>query len=221
MNITPKDLLDAGVHFGHQIRRWNPNFKPFLFDHRNGISIIDLGKTHEQLERAADFATETARAGRKILFVGTKRQAQEIVRESAAETRMPFCVNRWMGGTLTNFATIKSSLQKYRRFLEMEKDGSLDDLPKKEVAAIRRQMVRMHRNFEGMLDVNELPAALFVIDINYEDIAAAEARRLGIPVIGLVDTNSDPSGVDFPIPGNDDAAKSIRIVCETDRKSVV
>ncbi len=215
MNITPKDLLDAGVHFGHQIRRWNPNFKPFLFDHRNGISIIDLGKTHEQLERAADFATETARAGRKILFVGTKRQAQEIVREAAAETRMPFCVNRWMGGTLTNFATIKSSLQKYRRFLEMEKDGSLDDLPKKEVAAIRRQMVRMHRNFEGMLDVNELPAALFVIDINYEDIAAAEARRLGIPVIGLVDTNSDPSGVDFPIPGNDDAAKSIRIVCET------
>ena len=128
---------------------------------------------------------------------------------------MPFCVNRWMGGTLTNFATIKSSLQKYRRFLDMEKDGSLDDLPKKEGAAIRRQMVRMNRNFEGMLDVNELPAALFVIDVNYEDIAVAEARRLGIPVIGLVDTNSDPSQVDYPVPGNDDAAKSIRIVAET------
>jgi len=214
MNITPKDLLDAGVHFGHQVRRWNPCFKPFLFDHRNGISIIDLEKTYNQLEKACEFTTNTVRSGKNILFVGTKRQAQEIVRESAIETRMPFCVNRWMGGALTNFATIKSSLIKYRRFLAMEKDGSLDDLPKKEGAAIRRQMVRMNRNFEGILDINELPSALFIVDVNNEEIAVEEARRLGIPVIGLVDSNSDPSLVDFPIPGNDDAAKSIRIIIE-------
>ncbi len=215
MNITPKDLLDAGTHFGHQIRRWNPAFKPFLFDHRNGISIIDLEKTYSQLEKACEFVTDSVRSGKDILFVGTKRQAQEIVREAAGETRMPFCVNRWMGGTLTNFTTIKSSLQKYRRFLEMEKDGSLNDLPKKEGAAIRRQMVRMNRNFEGLIDLKELPSALFVVDINNEEIAVEEAKRLGIPVIALVDTNSDPALVDYPIPGNDDAAKSIRIVVET------
>lgn len=215
MNITPKDLLDAGTHFGHQVRRWNPNFKPFLFDHRNGISIIDLEKTFSQLEKACEFVTDSVRSGKDILFVGTKRQAQEIVREAAGETRMPFCVNRWMGGTLTNFSTIKSSLQKYRRFLDMEKDGSLNDLPKKEGAAIRRQMVRMNRNFEGIIDLKELPSALFIVDINNEEIAVEEARRLGIPVIALVDTNSDPSLADYPIPGNDDAAKSIRIVVET------
>ncbi|MEM0967260.1 MAG: 30S ribosomal protein S2 [Verrucomicrobiota bacterium] len=214
MNITPKDLLDAGVHFGHQVRRWNPNFKPFLFDHRNGISIIDLEKTFAQLELASEFLTATVKSGKNVLFVGTKRQAQEIIREAASETRMPFCVNRWMGGTLTNFATIKSSLQKYRRFLSMEKDGSLNDLPKKEGAAIRRQMIRMNRNFEGILDIEEIPSALFVVDVKNEEIAVEEAQRLGIPVIGLVDTNSDPSLVDFPIPGNDDAAKSIRIVVE-------
>ena len=214
MNITPKDLLDAGVHFGHQVRRWNPNFKPYLFDHRNGISIIDLEKTHARLEKAAAFATETVRTGQNILFVGTKRQAQEILREAATESGMPFCVNRWMGGTLTNFATIKSSLRKYRRFLDMEKDGSLDQLPKKEGSAIRRQMTRMNRNFEGIADLNDLPSALFVVDINNEEIAVAEARRLGIPIIALVDTNSNPALADYPIPGNDDAAKSIRIVVE-------
>lgn len=215
MNITPKDLLDAGTHFGHQIRRWNPSFKPFLFDHRNGISIIDLEKTYAQLEKACEFVTDTVRSGKDILFVGTKRQAQEIIREAASETRMPFCVNRWMGGTLTNFTTIKSSLQKYRKFLEMEKDGSLKDLPKKEGASIRRQMVRMNRNFEGIIDLKELPSALFIVDTNNEEIAVEEARRLGIPVIALVDTNSDPSLADYPIPGNDDAAKSIRIIIET------
>jgi small subunit ribosomal protein S2 len=215
MNTTPKDLLDAGVHFGHQVRRWNPNFKPFLFDHRHGISIIDLEKTHQQLEKSCEFLTGVARAGKKILLVGTKRQAEEIIREAAAASQMPFCVNRWMGGTLTNFATIKTSLNKYRRFLEMENDGSLDKLPKKEGSAIRRQMVRMNRNFEGIIDINELPAALVIIDIRNEEIAVAEAKRLGIPVIALVDTNSDPSQVEFPIPGNDDAAKSVRIIVET------
>ncbi len=215
MDITPKDLLDAGVHFGHQIRRWNPKSKPYVFDNRNGISIIDLEQTHALLEKAYAFIQETVASGKDVLFIGTKKQAQEIIREAAIASQMPFCVNRWMGGGLTNFATIKSSLAKYRKFIKMDQDGELDKLPGKEEAAIRRQMSRMNRNFEGMLNVQELPAALFVIDTRNEAIAVAEAGRLGIPVIGLVDTNSDPTILDFPIPGNDDAVKSIRIIVET------
>ena len=215
MNTTPKDLLDAGVHFGHQLRRWNPKSKPYVYDNRNGISIIDLEKTHDLLGKAFTFAEDTVASGKDILFIGTKKQAQEIVREAATGCQMPFCVNRWMGGGLTNFATIKTSLAKYRKFLKMDRDGELSKLPGKEEAAIRRQMARMHRNFEGILEINELPAALFVIDTKSEEIAVAEANRLGIPVIGLVDTNSDPTILDFPIPGNDDAVKSIRIIVET------
>ncbi len=214
MNITPKDLLDAGVHFGHQIRRWNPGFKPFIYDHLHGISIIDLEKTYNQLALASTFLADLVATGKDVLFVGTKKQAQEIIRESANITGMPFCANRWMGGTLTNFATIKQSLAKYRNFLQMESDGSLDKLPKKEGAAIRRQMQRMNRNFEGLINTNDLPAALIIVDIKTEDIAVAEAKRLGIPVLALVDTNSDPSDIDYPIPGNDDATKSIRIIFE-------
>ncbi len=214
MDITPKDLLDAGVHFGHQVRRWNPGFKPYLHDHLHGISIIDLEKTHRLLEEAGNFVSGIVAKGKDILLVGTKKQAQEIIREAAGMTQMPFCANRWMGGTLTNFTTIQSSLQKYRKFLQMEEDGSINALPKKEVAAIRRQMERMHRNFEGLINVEALPAALFVVDVRHEDIAVAEARRLGIPVVGIVDTNSNPSLADYPIPGNDDASKSIRILTE-------
>jgi small subunit ribosomal protein S2 len=215
METTPKDLLDAGVHFGHQLRRWNPKSKPYVFDNRNGISIIDLEQTHALLEKAYAFIEETVASGKEVLFIGTKKQAQEIMREAATACQMPFCVNRWMGGGLTNFTTIKTSLAKYRKFLKMDADGDLDKLPGKEEAAIRRQMSRMNRNFEGMLNVSELPAALFVVDTKNEEIAVAEARRLGIPVIGLVDTNSDPTILDFPIPGNDDAVKSIRIIVET------
>ncbi|RME73626.1 MAG: 30S ribosomal protein S2, partial [Verrucomicrobia bacterium] len=214
MNITPKDLLDAGVHFGHQTKRWNPRFKGFLFDHRQGISIIDLTKTHACLEKACQFLEETVANGNDVLFVGTKRQAQEIIREAAATTGMPFCVNRWMGGTLTNFETIKRSIAKYKRYQEMETSGELAKLPKKESSAIKREMDRMHRNLEGITGLTEPPKAMIVIDINYEDIAVAEARRLNIPVVALVDTNSDPSLVDYPIPGNDDAVKSIRIIVE-------
>lgn len=215
MNTTPKDLLDAGVHFGHQLRRWNPKSKPYVYDNRNGISIIDLEKTHALLEKAYAKVEETIASGKDILFIGTKKQAQEIVREAAASCQMPFCVNRWMGGGLTNFTTIKSSLAKYRKFLKMDQEGELEKLPGKEEAAIRRQMSRMNRNFEGMLEVSELPAVVFIIDTKNEEIAVAEANRLGIPVIGLVDTNSDPTVLDFPIPGNDDAVKSIRIIVET------
>ena len=214
MNITVRDLFDAGVHFGHQTKRWNPKSKPYVFDHRQGISIMDLGKTFECLEKATSFLEDTVGSGGKILMVGTKKQAQEVMREAAVGTEMPFCVNRWLGGTLTNFSTILKSIAKYKKYLSMESDGSLDKLPKKELAVIRREMSRMHRNFEGLLEMPELPDAIFIIDIKREDIAVAEAIRLGIPVVALVDTNSDPTLVSYPIPGNDDAVKSIRIIVE-------
>ena len=214
MNITVKDLLDAGVHFGHQVRRWNPKSKPYVYDNRHGISIIDLEKTYDLLSKASDAVEDIVSKGRQILLVGTKRQAQEPIRELAAATKMPFSVNRWMGGTLTNHETVSNSLAKYKKFLRMEEDGSIDKLPGKEAAAIKRQMSRMHRNFEGLLNLQGLPGALFVIDSHNESIAIAEANTLKIPVIALVDSNSDPSLVNFPIPGNDDSTKSIRIIVD-------
>ncbi len=214
MNITVKDLLDAGVHFGHQTRRWNPKSRPFIFDHRNGVSILDLEKSHACLAAAAAFLEETAAKGKEILFVATKPQAQEVVRQAAKSTGMPFAVNRWLGGTLTNFTTIKKSLDSYRTYLRMEQDGSLAKMHKKEGAAVRREMSRMQRNFEGLLEYRDLPAAMIVIDTKHEAIAVNEANRLKIPVIGLCDSNSDPSVLQFPVPGNDDAAKSIRLVVE-------
>lgn len=215
MNITVKDLLDAGVHFGHQVKRWNPRSKPYIFDHRQGISIIDLGHTFEALEKACSYVEELVANGGNILLVGTKRQAQEIVREAASSTGMPFCVNRWLGGTLTNFETIKRSIAKYKRYQAMDTSGDLAKLPKKEESAIRREMARMHRNFEGIVDLSDLPSAMFVVDTKHEAIAVSEGSRVKVPVIGLVDSNSDPTLLDYPIPGNDDAAKSIRIVVET------
>ena len=214
MNITVKDLLDAGVHFGHQLRRWNPKSKPYVYANRHGISIIDLEKTYDLLEKACTAIEDIVASGKSILLVGTKRQAQEPVREMAAATNTSFCVSRWMGGTLTNFQTVSTSLAKYKKYLRMEEDGSLDALPGKEGAAIKRQMSRMHRNFEGLLDLKSLPGALFIIDTNNELIAVTEANRLGIPIIALVDSNSDPTLIDHPIPGNDDSTKSIRIVID-------
>ncbi|HLS28254.1 MAG TPA: 30S ribosomal protein S2 [Opitutales bacterium] len=215
MNITIRDLLDAGVHFGHQRRRWNPRSKEFVYDHRHGVSVIDLEKTYAQLEKATEILEDFAASGKQILLVGTKRQAQEMIREAGLATQMPFSANRWMGGTLTNFETIKRSLAKYKKYLAQETEGELAKLPGKEEAMVRREMARMHRNFEGLLNLDELPGALFVIDIKHEAIAVQEARRLKIPVVALVDTNSDPTLVDYPIPGNDDAAKSIRIILDT------
>lgn len=220
MNITVRDLLDAGVHFGHQLRRWNPRSKPYIHAHIHGISIIDLEKTYQQLELATQFVEDLVAKGKDVLFVGTKKQAKDVIREAAVNVSMPFSVNRWMGGTLTNFTTIKTSLAKYHKFLEMESDGRLAKLPGKESAAIRRQMERMFRNFEGLKAVKGIPAALFVVDIKNEQIAIAEARILGVPIIGLVDTNSDPTLVDYPIPGNDDAVKSIRLIVETIAEAV-
>ncbi|MDR1907151.1 MAG: 30S ribosomal protein S2 [Puniceicoccales bacterium] len=215
MNVTISDLFEAGVHLGHQKRRWNPKSKGFIYDHRGGISIIDLEKTYKQLEEACVFLQELTSKGQKVLFVATKKQAQEVVREVATSLGMPFCVNRWLGGCLTNFETVKRSLNKYRRFLAMEADGSLATMLKKEASVIRRQMIRMHRGFEGMLEVNDLPDALFIVDVNYEDIAVMEANRLHIPIVAIVDTNSDPTHIAHVIPANDDSVKSIKIILET------
>ena len=206
--------MDAGVHFGHQVRRWNPKSKPFVYDNRHGISIINLEKTYDLLEKAAQAIEEIVASGKQVLLVGTKRQAIEPIRELAAATNMPFCVNRWMGGTLTNYETVSNSIAKYKKFLRMEEDGSLDKMHGKESAAIKRQMARMHRDFEGLLNLQGIPGALFVVDSFNEEIAVAEANRLKIPVIALVDSNSDPSVLSHPIPGNDDSTKSIRIIID-------
>jgi small subunit ribosomal protein S2 len=214
ISITPKDLLDAGVHFGHQTKRWNPRSKPFVFDHRQGISIIDLGKTHAALENAVAFLENTVANGGNVLLVGTKRQAKEIIREAAAATNMPYCVDRWLGGTLTNYETVKKSIAKYKKYQAMETNGELSKFSRKEESAIKREMVRMQKNFSGIVDMPGLPNSMFVIDVNHEAIAVAEAERAGIPCIGLVDTNSDPATVSHPIPGNDDAVKSIRIIVD-------
>jgi small subunit ribosomal protein S2 len=213
-SVTVKDLLDAGVHFGHQTKRWNPKSKPYVFDHRQGVTIIDLGKTHAALEKACDFLADKVGDGGNILFVGTKRQAKEIVREAAATTNMPFCVDRWLGGTLTNYATVKKSIAKFKKYQAMETSGEMSKLPRKEESAIKREMVRMQRNFNGIAEMGGLPAALIVIDTSHEKIAVAEAARCGLPCVALVDTNSDPGAVTNPIPGNDDAVKSVRIIVE-------
>jgi len=215
MNITPKDLLDAGVHFGHQTKRWNPRSKPFVFDHRQGISIIDLGKTYESLKKATAFLTDTVANGGNVLFVGTKKQAQDIIREAATSVGMPYCVDRWLGGTLTNYETVKRSIAKFKKYRQMETDGELAKLSSKEEAAIKREMGRMERNFNGILEMEGMPSAMFIVDVQHEKIAVAEAGRRGIPSIGLVDTNSDPAGLTYAVPGNDDAVKSIRIIVET------
>jgi small subunit ribosomal protein S2 len=215
INVTPKDLLDSGVHFGHQTKRWNPRSKPFVFDHRQGVTIIDLAKTHDALEKACAFLEQTVAGGGTVVFVGTKRQAKDIIREAAATTNMPFCVDRWLGGTLTNYETVKRSIAKFKKYQQMETSGDLAKLPRKEESAIKREMTRMQRNFNGIAEMNGLPAALFVVDINHEKIAVAEAKRCGIPCVAIVDTNSDPSSVSHPIPGNDDAVKSIRIIVDS------
>ena len=215
ISITAKDLLDAGVHFGHQTKRWNPRSKPYVFDHRQGVTIIDLTKTHSLLEKACAFVEDTVANGQSVLFVGTKRQAKEIVREAAAVTNMPFCVDRWLGGTLTNYETVRRSIAKFKKYQQMETSGEMAKLPRKEESAIKREMTRMQRNFNGIADMGGLPAALFVVDVNHEKIAVAEAGRCRIPCVAISDTNSDPGTVSHPIPGNDDAVKSIRIIVDT------
>ncbi len=215
ISIGVKELLDAGVHFGHQTRRWNPKMKPFIFDARNGIHIIDLSKTLNQLEAASNFLGETVRKGNKALFVGTKKQAQQAVKDTARECGQYFVTERWLGGTLTNFATIKRSIARLKEIEKMEADGTINNYVKQEQAVIRREAARLVKFFDGIRTMDKLPGALFVVDIKREHNAVAEARRLKIPVVAIVDTNCDPDLVDFPVAGNDDAIRSVRMILAT------
>jgi small subunit ribosomal protein S2 len=210
--IGIKELLEAGVHFGHQTKRWNPKMKPFIFDARNGIHIIDLSKTEAQLEAALNYLSNSVRKGGKILFVGTKKQAQQCVKETAKETGQMYVVERWLGGTLTNFATVKTSIKRLKEIEKWETDGTMGGYVKQEQAAIRREGARLNKYFDGLRELDKMPAAMFVVDVKREHNAVAEAKKLGIPVVALVDTNSDPDDADFPIAANDDAIRSVRLI---------
>jgi small subunit ribosomal protein S2 len=209
--IALKDLLEAGVHFGHQTKRWNPKMKAYIFGERNGIYIIDLAKTARLFREAEQFATSLAAEGRTLLFVGTKRQAQDAIAEEAQRCGMFFVNQRWLGGLLTNFSTIQRSLARLRDLEAMETDGRYETLSKKEIAQIEKEKRKLQKNLEGIRHMARLPDALFVVDTRKEKIAVDEARKLKIPVIGVVDTNCDPDEVDYVIPGNDDALRAIRL----------
>ncbi len=209
--ITMKEFLEAGVHFGHQTRRWNPKMKEYIYGERNGIYIIDLQKTLKLFKEATKFLADLARSGQVILFVGTKRQAQEAIAEEAQRCQMFYINHRWLGGLLTNHTTIQKSIQRLRELEEMSRDGRYDLLTKKEVQRLERERKHLEQNLVGIKEMPGLPDALFVVDSNKEEIAVLEARKLGIPVVGIVDTNCDPDLVDYVIPGNDDALRAIRL----------
>ena len=212
LTIGVKELLEAGVHFGHQTKRWNPKMKRFIFDARNGIHIIDLSKTLAQLEASCNFLAETCRHGGQILFVGTKKQAQEAVRESAKTCGQHYVTERWLGGTLTNFNTIRRSISRLKEIESMETNGAMDALGKQEQSRLRREAARLNKHFVGIRTMDKYPEAMFVVDIKREAIAVAEGRRLKIPIVAMVDTNCDPDLVDYPIAGNDDAIRSVRMI---------
>ena len=215
LSIGVKELLESGVHFGHQTKRWNPKMKPFIFDARNGIHIIDLSKTLTQLEAACDFLATTVRRGGKVLFVGTKKQAQQCVKETAKECGQFYVTERWLGGTMTNYATVKTSIKRLKEIEKMNADGSINDYVKQEQAMIHREEARLHKYFDGISSMDKHPAALFIVDIKREHNAVAEARKLKIPIVALVDTNSDPDLVTYPIAANDDAIRSVRMIMAT------
>ena len=210
-SIAIKDLLEAGVHFGHQTRRWNPKMKPYIFGTRNGIYIVDLGKTATLFGEAAAFVRDLAANGKTVLFVGTKRQAQDIVVEEARRCGMFFVNQRWLGGLLTNFVTIQRSIARLRDLEAMAEDGRYETFSKKEIARKEKEKRKLHKNLDGIRNMSRLPDAVFVVDTQKEKIAVDEARKLKIPVIGIVDTNCDPDDVDYVIPGNDDALRSLRL----------
>lgn len=210
--LSYNDLLDAGVHFGHLTRKWNPAMAPYIFMEKNGIHIIDLNKTVRMAEDAGKAARQLARSGRKILFVATKKQAKDIIRMEAERVNMPYVTERWLGGMLTNFATVRKSVKKMSNIEKMETDGTFENISKKERLMLSRERDKLNKILSGVSDLSRLPAALFIVDIKKEHIAVSEARKLNIPTIALVDTNSDPNQVDFPIPANDDAAKSIQFL---------
>ena len=217
---TFDQLLEAGCHFGHLKRKWNPAMAPYIFMERNGIHIIDLYKTAAKIEDAAAALKQIAKSGRKVLFVATKKQAKEAIAEKAAAIGMPYVIERWPGGMLTNFPTIRKAVKKMTSIDKMTKDGTFDNLSKREKLQITRQRAKLEKNLGSIADLNRLPSALFVVDVCKEHIAVAEANRLGIPVFGIVDTNSDPSNIDFVIPANDDASKSIELILNTVCESI-
>ena len=209
--VTMKSLLESGVHFGHQVKRWDPRMKKYIFAERNGIHIIDLQKTITAIKDSYDVVRKVASSGKSVLFVGTKKQAQQAIEKEAERCGMYYVNNRWLGGTLTNFTTIKKSLLRLKKIEKMEVDGTFDKLTKKEVAAYMKEKETLTKNYGGMKDMKELPGAVFIIDTHKEQIAVAEARRMGIPIIAIVDTNCNPEGINYPIPGNDDAIRAISL----------
>lgn len=219
--VTMKNLLESGVHFGHQTRRWDPRMKKYIFAERNGIHIIDLQKTIAAIKEAYDKVRQTVLAGRGILFIGTKKQAQQAIEQEAQRCGMYYVSNRWLGGMLTNFATIKQSILRLKKIEKMEVDGSFEGMTKKEVARLKKERARLEKNLGGIKDMRDLPGAVFIIDTRKEAIAVAEAKRCRIPIIAVVDTNSDPTDIDYPIPGNDDAIRAITLFTQIIANAVV
>ena len=219
--VAMKQLLEAGVHFGHQTRRWDPRMAPYIFTARNGIYIIDLQKTAKKIDEAYAVLKSIVDEGKTVIFVGTKKQAQECVREEAERCGMYYVNNRWLGGMLTNFETIRSRVNRLKDLETMAEDGTFDVLPKKEVIELRKETDKLEKNLGGIRDMTELPGAMFVVDPKKERIAILEARKLGIPVIGLVDTNCNPEDVDYVIPGNDDAIRAIKLIIEAMANAVI
>ena len=210
--VSMKELLEAGVHFGHQTRRWNPKMAPFIFAPRNGIHLLDLAQTVERLNAAVSFTRETVAGGGEILFVGTKKQAQDVIQSEAQRAQSPYVVNRWLGGTLTNWQTISARIEHMLRLERQEELGEWQPLPKREALRLRDQLIRLHRHVGGLRDMDRVPAAVFIVDVPKEAIAVKEANRLGIPIIAICDTNCDPTGITYPIPSNDDAIRAIRLI---------
>ena len=219
--VAMKQLLEAGVHFGHQTRRWDPKMAEYIFQARNGIHIIDLQKTSKKLDEAYKFVKEQSEEGKTVLFVGTKKQAQECIKEAAQRCNMYYVDQRWLGGMLTNFKTIEGRIQRLRDLETMQEDGTFDVLPKKEVSMLKNEMEKLEKNLGGIKDMKEMPGVMFVVDPKKERIAILEARKLGIPVVGLVDTNCNPEDVDYAIPGNDDAIRAVKLIADVMANAVI
>ena len=219
--VAMKQLLEAGVHFGHQTRRWDPKMAEYIFQARNGIHIIDLQKTSKKLDEAYSFRKEQAEEGKTVLFVGTKKQAQECVKEAAEKSGMYYVDQRWLGGMLTNFGTIRKRIDRLNELETMQEDGTFDVLPKKEVIILKKEMEKLQKNLGGIKDMKEMPGVMFVVDPKKERIAILEARKLGIPVVGLVDTNCNPEDVDYAIPGNDDAIRAVKLIADVMANAII
>ena len=219
--VAMKQLLEAGVHFGHQTRRWDPRMAEYIFQARNGIHIIDLQKSSKKLDEAYDFLKNQAEEGKTVLFVGTKKQAQECAKEAAEKCGMYYVNQRWLGGTLTNFKTIRNRIKRLTDIEKMQEDGTFEVLPKKEVILLKKEMEKLEKNLGGIKEMTEIPGVMFVVDPNKEKIAILEARKLGIPVIGLVDTNCNPEDVDYAIPGNDDAIRAVKLIMDVMANAVI